>query len=308
MVKGAKDSSLSIAFYTPGPALLSCFQSLLVGWKAAAVNSWRDFLGTASWAPVCYSTQPVAGSPGARVGKAGRLQHMAEEAASWALSKLSPVSAPGSGGCGQGCSPEGTLGLTPSLSGKWSSDLIFSILKCGNWFHSQSDPLTQPALVGVSRTIACSYAVGYSLVTSLLPIPFHSRAVNHKWDPCSMLFSCLLYPVFFSKRPCSWWVTSHPSFSGFCRRAGSSSESQIEPHIVILEGLGKLIVFRASQSASSLTDVSYIQGSEGSTELVLAKPLSAPWAPLCSTARPAQWWGGSLRLRRDAWVSHTDLG
>lgn len=63
----------------------------------------------------------------------------------------------------------------------------------------------------------------------------------------------MLYPVSVSKGPCSWWVTSHPSFSSFCRRAGSSRETQIEPHIVTVEDLAKPTVFRASQSASSLT-------------------------------------------------------
>lgn len=105
---------------------------------------------------------------------------------------------------GRAISPAGNLGLTPSLSGNQSSDLIFSTLECGDEFDSQNDLLTQPAWEGVSRTIqACSYAVWYSPVISLLPIPFHSRAVNHKWDSCLMLFSCMLYPVSISKGPAS---------------------------------------------------------------------------------------------------------
>lgn len=35
--------------------------------------------------------------------------------------------------------------LAPSLRGKWSSDLIFSTLKCSNEFDSQNDLVTQPA-------------------------------------------------------------------------------------------------------------------------------------------------------------------
>lgn len=92
-----------------------------------------------------------------------------------------------------------------------------------------------------------------SLLSSSPSCLFHPGQLNHKWSTCLMLFSCLLYPVSVSKGPCSRWVTSHPSFSRFCRRAGSSRETQIEPHTVTLEGLSKLIVFRASQSASSLT-------------------------------------------------------
>lgn len=79
MVKGAKDSSLSSAFYTPGTALLSCFQSLLVGWKAGAVTA-----GELSWAQLAELLCGTAHSPwqaaqGARVARAVRLKHRAEE-------------------------------------------------------------------------------------------------------------------------------------------------------------------------------------------------------------------------------------
>lgn len=178
--------------------LLSVLHFALVGlpfchvsrasWWGGKQQQWTA--GDLSWAQLAELLCVTAHSPwqaaqGARVGRTLRLQHTAEGAGSWALSELSPVSVLGSGRCGQGCSPAGPLGLTPSLSGKWSSDLIFSSLNCSDKFDSQNDLLTQPAWEGISRTIqACSYAVGYSLVISLLPIPFHSGAVNHKWDTC----------------------------------------------------------------------------------------------------------------------------
>lgn len=129
MVKGAKDASLSIAFYISGTGLLSCFHGYGASWWGEMQQQWtaRELFWTQLaeiLQPQCVTQHAVAAvAPGTACG---RWAHGRGEPA-WARAvrpgtrgrrnrDLSPVSAHVSGGCGHGYSLYGDTATKQAVS------------------------------------------------------------------------------------------------------------------------------------------------------------------------------------------------
>lgn len=148
---------------------------------------------------------------------------------------------------GRAIPPAGTLPQSspaPSPRGKWSSDLIFSTLKCSNEFDSQNDLLTQPAeriFEGRSKPVARQCDVFLSSASCLFLSTPGQLTINEIFVQCCFHACSALSP--FPRDREVGGLHSTPTSAAFAWRAGSSRETQIEAHILAAEGLGKPIVF-----------------------------------------------------------------